>query len=60
MTHCLSLDMPGGGMMKDMVQGMAEKFDNFTCGRVDLMGEIVTRKQFHEYIFLIIYSTFKG
>jgi hypothetical protein len=26
-----------------MAHGMAEKFDNFTCGRVDLMGEIVTR-----------------
>jgi hypothetical protein len=35
-----------GGLMKDMTHGMVDKFDNFTCGRVDLMGEIVTRKQY--------------
>jgi hypothetical protein len=39
-NRTLFTEMPG---MKEMAHGMAEKFDNFTCGRVDLMGEIVTR-----------------
>ena len=30
-----------------------EKFDNFTCGRIDLMGDIVTKSAPYLYPFLI-------
>ena len=33
-----------------------EKFDNFTCGRIDLMGDIVTKSAPYLYPFLIEFS----
>ena len=31
-----------GGVLQDIGHS-SEKFDNFTCGRIDLMGEIVNK-----------------
>ena len=33
-----------------------EKFDNFTCGRIDLMGNIVTKSAPYLYPFVIEFS----
>ena len=33
-----------------------DKFDNFTCGRIDLMGDIVTKSAPYLYPFLIEFS----
>ena len=32
------------------------KFDNFTCGRIDLMGNIVTKSAPYLYPFVIEFS----
>ena len=34
----------------------AVKFDNFTCGRIDLMGNIVTKSAPYLYPFVIEFS----
>ena len=33
-----------------------DKFDNFTCGRIDLMGNIVTKSAPYLYPFVIEFS----
>ena len=43
MTHCFKV-------------APMEKFDNFTCGRIDLMGDIVTKSAPYLYPFLIEFS----
>jgi len=35
---------------------LIEKFDNFTCGRIDLMGDIVTKASPYLYPFVIEFS----
>ena len=37
------------------IPGM-DKFDNFTCGRIDLMGNIVTKSAPYLYPFVIEFS----
>ena len=34
----------------------SDKFDNFTCGRIDLMGNIVTKSAPYLYPFVIEFS----
>jgi len=53
--------MPGyelPGVLRDPLMTVApmEKFDNFTCGRIDLMGDIVTKSAPYLYPFLIEFS----
>ena len=59
-TYGQGLD--GYNLLKDATQhtqfGMdgAVKFDNFTCGRIDLMGNIVTKSAPYLYPFVIEFS----
>ena len=59
-TYGQGLD--GYNLLKDANQhtqfGMdgAVKFDNFTCGRIDLMGNIVTKSAPYLYPFVIEFS----
>eukprot|EP00090_Calanus_glacialis_P046669 TRINITY_DN9275_c0_g1_i2.p1 TRINITY_DN9275_c0_g1~~TRINITY_DN9275_c0_g1_i2.p1 ORF type:complete len:884 (-),score=100.29 TRINITY_DN9275_c0_g1_i2:461-2989(-) len=51
--------MPGlglDGLLKEGQTVAPDKFDNFTCGRIDLMGDIVTKSAPYLYPFLIEFS----
>ena len=44
------------GLLKEGQTVAPDKFDNFTCGRIDLMGDIVTKSAPYLYPFLIEFS----
>ena len=51
---CLGLGLDG--LLKEGQTIAPDKFDNFTCGRIDLMGDIVTKSAPYLYPFLIEFS----
>ena len=53
--------LDGYNLLRDQTQQHfsplgSDKFDNFTCGRIDLMGNIVTKSAPYLYPFVIEFS----
>jgi len=44
------------GLVRDLHGNLVEKFDNFTCGRIDLMGDIGIKASPYLYPFVIEFS----
>ena len=61
-TNTYGHGLDGYNLLRDTLNSPAnpfsgsEKFDNFTCGRIDLMGNIVTKSAPYLYPFVIEFS----